>query len=291
MCYGGVHFCFKDLIMKTLVCLLFSSLLGFCLGAGGSVGGSSSSGVDAGSLTETESTRLLKEGSPLLLTCDYNATNLQSTWKKNGTEIMDDKHYKVFPNTSMLITSQTRADLGEYSCSFAGQEEPKFFYIVELFLHKHLAKSTTVLENDKLKLTCEVEGSPIPNVQWLKDGELLENAENSTRMVFTENAHSVPNASVLIKPILKSDFGNYMCLISQFGLQLNTTSEVRVKDIYAALWPFLGIVAEVTLLCAIIFIYERRRIKPNLDRGDVDDINDQKTAADQSKETDVRQRK
>ena len=28
---------------------------------------------------------------------------------------------------------------------------------------------------------------------------------------------------------------------------------------YAALWPFLGICAEVIILCVIIFIYERRR--------------------------------
>ena len=28
---------------------------------------------------------------------------------------------------------------------------------------------------------------------------------------------------------------------------------------YAALWPFLGICAEVIILCTVIFIYEKRR--------------------------------
>ena len=32
-----------------------------------------------------------------------------------------------------------------------------------------------------------------------------------------------------------------------------------VTDKYAALWPFLGICAEVLILCIIIFIYEKRR--------------------------------
>ena len=32
-------------------------------------------------------------------------------------------------------------------------------------------------------------------------------------------------------------------------------------DKYAALWPFLGICAEVLVLCIIIFIYEKRRAK------------------------------
>lgn len=33
----------------------------------------------------------------------------------------------------------------------------------------------------------------------------------------------------------------------------------RSTDKYAALWPFLGICAEVIILCTVIFIYEKRR--------------------------------
>lgn len=40
---------------------------------------------------------------------------------------------------------------------------------------------------------------------------------------------------------------------------------VRVKDKLAALWPFLGICAEVFILCTIILIYEKRRNKTDLD--------------------------
>ncbi|KAK7072025.1 hypothetical protein SK128_008206 [Halocaridina rubra] len=278
--------------MRKFVSLLsFFSLLGICLGAGGSIGGGSTSTGDLGSVTETENTRLFRDGISLMLTCDYNYTNIGSTWRKNGTELEENHHYHMFSNTSLYIPSLNRDDIGEFSCLIHGHTEEKYFYVVDLLLHKHLPKSTTVLENDKLKLTCQIEGTPIPSVQWLKDGEPLDNEENSTRLVFEENTHHVPNASLLIKPILKSDFGSYVCLITIHSLHLNTTTEVRVKDIYAALWPFLGIVAEVTILCAIIFIYEKRRIKPNLDRADMDEINEQKNATEQNKETEIRQRK
>lgn len=40
--------------------------------------------------------------------------------------------------------------------------------LTELKLHKNLPESTTVLENDKLALSCQVEGNPPPTVQWLK---------------------------------------------------------------------------------------------------------------------------
>lgn len=45
---------------------------------------------------------------------------------------------------------------------------------------------------------------------------------------------------------------------------------VRVKDKLAALWPFLGICAEVFVLCAIILIYEKRRNKESDNDSDTD---------------------
>jgi len=39
---------------------------------------------------------------------------------------------------------------------------------------------------------------------------------------------------------------------------------------FAALWPFLGICAEVLILCLIILIYEKRRNKSELEESDTD---------------------
>lgn len=38
----------------------------------------------------------------------------------------------------------------------------------------------------------------------------------------------------------------------------------------AALWPFLGICAEVIILCGIILVYEKRRNKAEMDESDTD---------------------
>lgn len=60
--------------------------------------------------------------------------------------------------------------------------------------------------------------------------------------------------------------GDYVCSGTN---ELGPASDkiyLRVRSRFAALWPFLGIVAEVIILVTIIFIYEKRR-KP-------DEIND-----------------
>lgn len=79
---------------------------------------------------------------------------------------------------------------------------------------------------------------------------------------------STPNkTSLTINDLnIESDVGNYVCS----GMSEISTAEdkiyLRVRSRWAALWPFLGIVAEVIILVTIIFIYEKRR-KP-------DEIND-----------------
>lgn len=67
------------------------------------------------------------------------------------------------------------------------------------------------------------------------------------------------------------DKGYYKCKAK------NEKNEVReaegilhVKDKLAALWPFLGICAEVFILCAIILIYESRRNKTEQEDSDTD---------------------
>lgn len=61
---------------------------------------------------------------------------------------------------------------------------------------------------------------------------------------------------------LETDPGKYACN----GTNSEGTSQavivLRVRNRFAALWPFLGIVAEVLVLVTVIFIYEKRR-KPD----------------------------
>lgn len=61
---------------------------------------------------------------------------------------------------------------------------------------------------------------------------------------------------------LKVDSGQYICNGTSAEGSKQAVITLRVRSHLAALWPFLGIVAEVLVLVTIIFIYEKRR-KPD----------------------------
>lgn len=104
---------------------------------------------------------------------------------------------------------------------------------------------------------------------------------------------NVTDGELKIDEVNMGDRGEYICIgESEDGQRFNMTSAVRIKgtrkhpvarylktfvvlDKYAALWPFLGICAEVFVLCAIIFIYEKKRNKTELEESDTDQSPDQ----------------
>lgn len=80
----------------------------------------------------------------------------------------------------------------------------------------------------------------------------------------------------MVENIEMDDRGNVSCRVS-YNWSDTAESHVaeaqtflRVKDKLAALWPFLGICAEVIVLCAIILIYEKKRNKAELEESDTD---------------------
>ena len=65
-----------------------------------------------------------------------------------------------------------------------------------------------------------------------------------------------------IEDAVNDDRRGYKCVVYNTSQPERCTESVfflRVKDKYAALWPFIGIVAEVVVLCIIIFMCEHGR--------------------------------
>lgn len=119
-------------------------------------------------------------------------------------------------------------------------------------------------------------GRPYPAIVW-KYSNVSEKMLNATdvkevlgdRATFGAGGDpSVEGSELIVEPAARSDAGWYQCSLGDQGHGAVTT--LRVKDMYAALWPFLGICAEVFVLCAIILVYEKRRTKPELDDSDTD---------------------
>ncbi|TWW57744.1 Basigin 5A11 antigen [Takifugu flavidus] len=165
----------------------------------------------------------------------------------------------------------TYSSSGKYECVF--ETDPVVKEVIEVKSLPHVAAykhSEHGNEKDKAVLVCVSHGYPLPtDWTWFtkEDNDVRSPIINGTSNKY--EIKSTPNrTSLTINDLnIESDAGDYVCSgMNEIGTATNTI-HLRVRSRWAALWPFLGIVAEVIILVTIIFIYEKRR-KP-------DEINDE----------------
>ncbi|CAH8492038.1 unnamed protein product [Schistosoma haematobium] len=139
-------------------------------------------------------------------------------------------------------------------------------------------KPKRVLEGDIMRLVCRVSSYPQPSsVIWsfasiqasqMDDDNAINTAlynllpllTNETHYVLETSDGGTPNDTLRFLDLKESDNGLYACNVStergtDFALMV-----VNVKDRWAALWPFIGIIVEVTILVAAILLYERHQM-------------------------------
>lgn len=215
--------------------------------------------------------------------CKFDLTNvtMDSADRKRFEEASSNVKYAAAPDVSFegaaKTKSATKDETYRLACIITGSDlnEPvEWFYkrdgsdVVENIATETLydAKINTTISDKcklddsegKLILECLVgNGSKYKILRDLKH-------ENDTcpqdREVFPRP--KCERKSILFfTTVVDEDRGQYSCQSKNAVGQNNATAPMKVKDKLAALWPFLGIVAEVVILCAIIFCYERRRSK------------------------------
>jgi hypothetical protein len=193
-------------------------------------------------------------------------------WWRKGAKIeeLENKYEIDQKNHTLTVIKASDGDEGEYTCVLELDNDQSFNVTVNLYMVPqvhHFQKSKNVIQGDPLHLECKAFGFPVPTISWNKGDMPLDTSDERIELseFKTEEGLTLANATLRIKDLDFPDRADYMCVasatIEDNHYSNNATVLVRVKDKLAALWPFLGICAEVTILCIIIFIYEKRRAK------------------------------
>lgn len=209
-------------------------------------------------------------------------------WFKDGKAIAaDDKKYVVdASNRTLVIARIDKTVSGEFECSAAENETKVLTVCVRPHVEQY-DKPKNVIEGDPFQSDCVAWGYPTVKLEWTHEKNFT-GAEDRTS--FKNGSSSL--STLRIEKVQYEDSGYYTCTARNDLGARNATIQVNVKDKLAALWPFLGICAEVAILCIIIFFYERRRAK-NLEKEALQsEETDRMTANNDSKVSEeVRHRK
>ncbi|KAI3381531.1 hypothetical protein SNEBB_008695 [Seison nebaliae] len=215
---------------------------------------------------------------------------------KNCESIVNKKGVKVQKNKENVeYTFKWTAELGfnpgkYFICNSTEPTVPQSEFLQAIVPnHNSFPKSynddTVAIEGESLKLSCgHIYGNKPENVKWVFfDSKLDEpRCSNSSKSLGDSDEFTVDkindgkSGSLKINEVKNEHRGTYVCCVRNETLSDDVPFLhyfVRVKGKLAALWPFLGIVAEVIILCAVILIYEKQRDKKrkktkNLDGGD-----------------------
>ncbi|XP_064475198.1 neuroplastin-like isoform X2 [Ornithodoros turicata] len=227
---------------------------------------------------------------PLVLQCNYTDDPSKDVlWFKDGSKIEGDTRYSINSDNHMLIVSNPDyGDAANYTCMIADAGQNATIVVRTNVSIEFSETSKNQVEGDPLTLYCKASGVPLPTITWLKDDEPLNTSDSRISLEAWQN---VSNAKLSIQNLNFDDRAQYTCIASNVVGNDTITILVRVKDKLAALWPFLGICVEVAVLCAIIFVYEKKRVKPDFEESDTDQNPENKNLSDQKEGQDIRQRK
>lgn len=217
---------------------------------------------------------------PFMLNCNITVKgDYKLSWSRNGTDVSKDPvligRYEIIDKEhKFIIPKPDVTDAGNYTCSVPELGKSADIQVIANVYFKKVPDSINVVEGQKLEIHCKTFGSS-PKITWSVGGNDTFDRE---RIILKTDSDNVEDAILFINNTVLEDRKWYNCTATNLASELaphlykaaHEQSYVRVKGKLAALWPFLGICAEVFVLCAIILIYEKRRNKTDLEESDTD---------------------
>ncbi|XP_029646198.1 neuroplastin [Octopus sinensis] len=230
-------------------------------------------------------------GKPTTIRCE--AENLHYlvsfNWTKDHKQLSElselNGRYIEHENYTLEIPKARRKDAGLYQCMYTVGKKTTITFSIGVAMNmapyiQSTGTSRNLVQSDKLQLECNVQSYPPSTITWKRDNVTFEKGQ---RIHWN-------NKTLTIYDLQFTDKGKYICIASNMIGNASMTVLVRVKDKLAALWPFLGIVAEVVILCIIIFICEKKRSKDMEEDYDGAGQQNMPNAKDHKGKDEIRQR-
>ncbi|KAE9550266.1 hypothetical protein FO519_006527 [Halicephalobus sp. NKZ332] len=148
-------------------------------------------------------------------------------WYKGGKEIQkSDSRYEIESTSDgiqkLILKDAKFEDIGEYRCEITNKwgdafsdatltvhaagtlEDGNLAMVVPIFTRT--LQETTAKENEHLEFECQVGGSPLPDIRWLKDGKPIESDQRIKQVVDGDG-----KAKLVIDKARIADAGKYTC--------------------------------------------------------------------------------
>ncbi|XP_058818772.1 uncharacterized protein LOC131681761 isoform X2 [Topomyia yanbarensis] len=240
-------------------------------------------------------------GKALTLGCNITKEGYDLSWSKEGKNVSEieslkDRYRILNEERKFIISRALESDAGSYTCSVRALNASRTFNVVANVIVKFESTEigkTNMVEGEKLTLHCLTFGSN-PRLTWIIGNKTYTTTTDHVHL--NEDDKGVENALLTIESVAMSDYTDYTCegrnnATDVSGRPAHVTITVRIRGKYAALYVFLGIIAEVVVLCAIILICERRRNKTEVEESDTDQSPDQHKNGHNGNASELRQRK
>ncbi|XP_056668537.1 hemicentin-2 isoform X2 [Monodelphis domestica] len=153
-------------------------------------------------------------GNPLVLVCDVAGVPAPTvTWLKDRMPVESSVERGVVSRGGRLQLSRLQpSQEGTYTCVAENPEAEarKDFVVMVLVAPRILSSGVpqehNILEEQEVRLECEAEGQPQPDISWLKDGRPLGVHTAPHLRFYTDGS------SLVLKGLKSSDSGAYTCL-------------------------------------------------------------------------------